>query len=182
MNKEKINEHSCSNIDEQTIKKEQTILITQKEQKNNLKKEIIKFEKKIHDTKLRTQATIENIRKQSINNINQLKLNENKKFIKKIIPIIDDMQNIIQLNTNKEFQNNTIHQGLILTLKCLLDTLNKYGLQQEGCQKKIFNPKLHQTILNTENNVNDTQYIKSIEKIGYIFQKEILRKAIVTLE
>ncbi|CAL4320465.1 Protein GrpE [Buchnera aphidicola (Eriosoma lanigerum)] len=184
MNKkiEKDNKKNILNDKNQILEKNILNPEVQKESKYTFTEEINILRNNIKDMQLRTQAQIENMKKNSVIEINQIKSHSIKQFVKKLLPIIDKIEHAVNLNKiHTTNQNDIEEKGLSLILKCILDTMSKYGLRIEGFVQQIFNPKFHETQSIIPNNTQYTYYIQSIKTTGYIFNNEILRKAIVTI-
>ncbi|XRX42470.1 MAG: nucleotide exchange factor GrpE [Buchnera aphidicola (Eriosoma harunire)] len=167
-----VNNKNCINNTHQTIS-------NLSKETHKIKQEITLIHKEIYNIKLNTQATIENLKKKSIHDIDHIKNNKIKIFITKLIPIIDKINVLVD---NEALKNNTIHKGLILTSQCLMNNMHKYGLKSEGQNEQLFDPKLHTTKSIYDRKSKTPRYIKKIEKQGYILNNDIIRKATVTLK
>ncbi|XRY30934.1 MAG: nucleotide exchange factor GrpE [Buchnera aphidicola (Tetraneura akinire)] len=148
----------------------------------NLKKEINNLKKKIFNIQLRTQANIENLKKDTQEKIKIIKKQKKEEIIINLIPIIDNFEKIENtLQKNKTKRNEKIVEGISLTLFNLKNNLKKIGLKSIKLQDKIFNPNFHETKEKLKLNKNNKYKIESIIKKGYIYNNKILRKLIVSI-
>src|SRR5580765_7001841 len=127
----------------------------------NIEKEIIDFE-------LRSQAKIENIKKNNEKEIQNIKERQSIIFSKKIISIADDLNEILNIAHKKNINNNHIIQGINLTLKSLLNAFSKLDIKIENKKNVIFQPHLHESIETVKSTKIPSNYIVSVLQPGYI--------------
>ncbi|AAO26906.1 GrpE protein 2 [Buchnera aphidicola str. Bp (Baizongia pistaciae)] len=149
---------------------------------NSLKQKILEIKKHISEVKLREQAEIENINKNTKNKIKIIIDTQLENFFRNLIPIIDSLKNIRKdINKYNNIKDNNMIQGIPLILKSLLTVTEKFGLKINNKKGKLFDPKLHTTIPNENcKNINE-YYVSEIIQDGYTFHEKIIRKAIVKL-
>ncbi|BBI01165.1 molecular chaperone [Buchnera aphidicola (Nipponaphis monzeni)] len=149
------------------------------EQAEQLQKSISMINGKIFDQKLRLQANIANTIKKSDNQIHQIQTENLKCFLKHLIKIIDQLEEM----SNIDFKNKSIHKSIIeginLTLKSLIKTTEKFGLRKISNTNLLFNPNLHK--ISSYKNIKEipNNYVISIRSYGYTLNNDVLRKAIV---
>ncbi|QCI23210.1 nucleotide exchange factor GrpE [Buchnera aphidicola] len=169
-----------------TIQKNQTKNIpNQRDSFNNinqLNEKILNIKKNIVDIKLREQAEIENIKKRTDKKIKEIEKTQLQYFCTKLIPILDDLNNIKNIAHTLNIEHNKIVKGISLTLKSLLNTIKQCNIIVENKINIKFNPLLHQTESNEQLNDTDSYYVSSIIKDGYICQDTIIRKATVNIK
>lgn len=176
-------ENVCQNNNTIKEKKDNSIdtLTLQNQKIEDLKLEIIQNQKKISDIELRKLANIENIKKNTEDKIKKIKKTETETFLKKIIPIIDSLEDILILSDKLNIKDEPLIKGIELTLQSLLNILHKLGVKVEGQKNELFNPDIH-TLMSEELSENTLpNHIISTNKKGFTFNKVLLRKAIVTI-
>ncbi|XBC38343.1 MAG: nucleotide exchange factor GrpE [Buchnera aphidicola (Floraphis choui)] len=164
--KEKINTHKCNSFNDI----------------NQLNNTILNIKKDIINIKLREQAEIENIKKNVNKKIHEIKKTQLQYFCTHLIPILDSLKNIKNIAYKLNIKHNKIIEGISLTLKSLLNIVQKFDLIIEKEKNIKFNTSLHQTESNEIINDTDTYYVSSIIRDGYICQGKIIRKAIVKIK
>ncbi|WP_343377761.1 nucleotide exchange factor GrpE [Buchnera aphidicola (Formosaphis micheliae)] len=162
-------------------KKNDTIINKTVLDETKLQEEINQINKQIKEIKLRGQAKIDNIRKINQSNIKLIKYNKLEEFSKKILPIIDYLEEIIKISHKKNIQNSNIIQGLELTLQSLLNIIEKFGIKREGKENELFQDHLHQSVSNQTSEIIPPNHIISVIKFGYTLNNIVLRKALVQL-
>ncbi|BFR91992.1 nucleotide exchange factor GrpE [Buchnera aphidicola str. APS (Acyrthosiphon pisum)] len=162
-------------------KKENLIdAITVQNQKiENLKLKLLQNQKKINDIELRKLANIENIKKNTEEKIEKIKKTEIERFLKSIIPVIDSLEDILNLSTTVDIKDQPIIKGIELTLESLLNILNKLGVKIEGQKNKVFNPDIHELVSRELSKETLPNHVISVNKKGFTFNKIVLRKASV---
>ncbi|QCI19120.1 nucleotide exchange factor GrpE, partial [Buchnera aphidicola] len=146
---------------------------------NELKEKISNNEKKIYDIQLRHLAHIENIKKNAEIEIKNIKIIKKEQFFKKIIPIIEVLENTLTLSKKLDLNKEPLIQGIELTLKSLLKIIYEFGVKKEGKKNEVFNPNIHNIILTENSTEIQPNHIISVKRNGFSFNNIILRKALV---
>ncbi|CAL4319840.1 Protein GrpE [Buchnera aphidicola (Symydobius americanus)] len=92
---------------------------------NQLKNELIKLKQKQKDIILRTQANLENLKKQTKTKIEEIQKKNFEDFVNKLIKITKKFDTILELSQNHALNENATVQGIILTIKSISNTLQK---------------------------------------------------------
>ncbi|AYN24861.1 nucleotide exchange factor GrpE [Buchnera aphidicola] len=169
------------NDSEKNKEKKDDELILQNKKINELKEKILENQKEIHNIKLRHLANIENIKKNIDKKITNIKNTEIENFFKQIIPIINNLEDILIMSKKFNLNDEPSIQGIELTLKSLLSILVKFGVKIEGKKNEIFNPKIHDAISIESSNKTEPNHIISVKKKGFSFKNTLLRKATVII-
>ncbi|QIQ41232.1 MAG: nucleotide exchange factor GrpE [Buchnera aphidicola (Aphis urticata)] len=150
-------------------------------QLNELKEELSKNQKKIHDIQLRHLAYIENIKKNAEIEIQNIKNIKKEEFFTKIIPIINTLEDTLSLSKKLNLDQKPLIQGIQLTLESLFKIIYQFGVKIEGKKNEIFNPQIHNVILTEKSKEIQPDHVISIQRIGLSFNNIVLRKALVTI-
>ncbi|QCI18173.1 nucleotide exchange factor GrpE [Buchnera aphidicola (Aphis nasturtii)] len=150
-------------------------------QLNELKEKLSKNQKKIHDIQLRHLAYIENIKKNAEIEIKNIKNIKKEEFFKKIIPIINILEDTLSLSKKLNLDKEPLIQGIQLILESLFKIIYQFGVKIEGRKNEIFNPKIHNVILTENSTEIQPDHVISIQRIGLSFNNIVLRKALVTI-
>ncbi|VFP83609.1 Protein GrpE [Buchnera aphidicola (Cinara laricifoliae)] len=146
------------------------------------KKKIIKLIKEKKNIKLRYYADIDNFIKQNEKEIKLIQNDKFKNFLKSITPIIDKIDYLVKISINSNSIQNTIIEGIQLTFNLFEKNLKTWNISRINKTNIPFNPEIH--ILAKNNQITDStnnKIVKKIKKNGYIFKKEVIQKAIVTI-
>ncbi|CAL4326248.1 nucleotide exchange factor GrpE [Buchnera aphidicola] len=147
----------------------------------DLKNRLLENKRKIDDIELRKLANIENINKNTKEKINKIKNTETQKCLKKIIPVINSLEDILALSETLDIKDKPLIKGIELTLQSLLNILFKLGVKTEGKKNEIFNSDIHDIFETKTFDDIENNHIVLVHKKGLTLDKIILRKAIVTI-
>lgn len=147
-----------------------------------LQSELEDITKKFKEIELRTQAEIENIRRRTQIDIEKIHKFSLEKFINELLPVIDNLERTLE-STNKQDSNFivVIKEGIQLTLKSLLDTVYKFGVNIINEVSVPFNPEIHQAMSVMESKKILPNYVLKIIQRGYTLNGRLLRPAMVTV-
>lgn len=164
-----------------TEEKIDSITTLQQKEINDLTSQIVQNKQKIDDIELRKLAKIENIKKNTKEQIKKRNNIEKEIFLKKIIPAIDALEDILSLSNTLNIKDKPLIKGIELTLNSLFNILLKLGVKMEGTKNDIFNSEIHDIIETKSSEKISDNHIISVHKKGLIFNKILLRKATVTI-
>ncbi|XZR53197.1 MAG: nucleotide exchange factor GrpE [Enterobacteriaceae bacterium] len=139
--------------------------------KNNIKKEYNNF--------LRYKAEIENIKKRSSINIEKTYKFALENFIKDLLPIIDNLERSTNLLDKNNIKLFTYIEGTELTLKSIINLINKYNIKIINKINVPFNPIHHQAISIIKSKKKQPNLIIDVLQNGYILHNRLLRPALV---
>ncbi|XZR52798.1 MAG: nucleotide exchange factor GrpE [Enterobacteriaceae bacterium] len=146
---------------------------------NELELYIENFKKKEYDNFLRYKAEIENIKKRSSINIEKTYKFALENFSKDLLPIIDNLERAIKLLNKNNNKLISIFEGIELTLKSIINLINKYGIKIINNINVPFDPLKHQAICSIKSIKLEPNYVVNIIQNGYILHNRLLRPAMV---
>ena len=101
-------------------------------------------------------------------------------MLKDLLPTIDNLERALQCS-REQVDNKGFLQGVELTYKQFLDTLEKLGVSQVASVGEPFDPAQHQAVGQVESSTIDENYVVDEYQKGYFLQDRILRPAMVTV-
>ena len=138
------------------------------ELEEQLKAQVEETSKKEQDLLLRTRAEIDNMRRRSEQDIEKAHKFALEKFSKDILNTIDNLERALATPANKEDENiKALFDGVELTLKELLSTVSRFGVEPVGAVGDTFNPDLHQAISMQPAEGFATNQITTVLQKGY---------------
>ena len=112
-----------------------------------LEAQLAETAKKEQDLLLRTRAEIDNIRRRTEQDVEKAHKFALEKFAKDILNTIDNLERALATPRNTEDESvKALFDGVELTLKELLATVARFGVEPVGAVGETFNPDLHQAI------------------------------------
>ena len=150
------------------------------ELEEQLKAQVEETSKKEQDLLLRTRAEIDNMRRRSEQDIEKAHKFALEKFSKDILNTIDNLERALATPANKEDENiKALFDGVELTLKELLSTVSRFGVEPVGAVGDTFNPDLHQAISMQPAEGFTTNQITTVLQKGYTLNGRVIRPAMV---
>ena len=136
--------------------------------------------KKEQDLLLRTRAEIDNIRRRTEQDIEKAHKFALEKFSKDILNTIDNLERALATPANTEDESvKALFDGVQLTLKELLSTVARFGVEPIGVVGELFNPDLHQAISMQPAEGIESNHITAVVQKGYILNGRVIRPAMV---
>jgi molecular chaperone GrpE len=129
---------------------------------------------------LRRLAEVENTRKRLIKEHEDTLKFANERLLKDLIPVLDNLEMSLTHISADEGQN-PLAQGVQLTLKLFLQTLEKTGLREVGATGESFDPNLHEAIGISEGSDMAPNHVAQVHRKGYSLNGRLIRAAMVTV-
>ncbi|MCP9470584.1 MAG: nucleotide exchange factor GrpE [Nitrospira sp.] len=138
--------------------------------------------KALHDKYLRLAAEFDNYKRVAQREQREQIKFGNEQLLKELLPTIDNMERAIKAaRDNKTAGHDALVQGVELTLKQLVGTLAKFGVQAIEAAGQAFDPAAHQAVSHVpSDSVPQDHVIDEFQK-GYRLHDRILRAAMVSV-
>lgn len=150
------------------------------ELEEQLKAQVEENSKKEQDLLLRTRAEIDNMRRRSEQDVEKAHKFALEKFSKDILNTIDNLERALSTPANKEDESiKALFNGVELTLKELLSTVARFGVEPVGTVGETFNPDLHQAISMQPAEGFESNQITTVLQKGYTLNGRVIRPAMV---
>lgn len=134
-----------------------------------------------HDRLLRVAADFENYKKRATREMNDFRKFANESFVKAMLPVVDSLDLAIESSSNDKNANNTMVEGVNMTLKEILKVFEQFGVKRFESIGKTFDPSLHQAVMQEETKEHpDNIVLKELQK-GYMIHDRLLRPAMVVV-
>jgi molecular chaperone GrpE len=173
---EMILEEQASQSTETNIQSEQDrILISHLEEELQLAQQA---KDEYYNRMLRIQADLENFRRRSRQELEQLAMFAGEDLLKKILPVLDSLERAIKCFTEKS-DSCSWQDGVDLTLKQFQGILKNEGLEVVPSLNESFDPQVHEAVCQEMmEQVTEPTVIEEMQK-GYRFKGKLLRPALV---
>jgi len=150
------------------------------EEKGKTEIERLKEEvQEINEKYLRLYAEFENYKKRVNKDKEELIKYGNESLIYELLPVIDNLEMAIKHATSNV--NESLIQGVEITLKELKKTLEKFGLIQIEAENKPFDPQYHHAMSQVErDDIEENMVVEELRK-GYMLKDKVLRPSFVTV-
>ena len=135
-----------------------------------------------YDRVLRVTAEFENYKKRMERETNDFRKFANESLIKDILPIVDNLERALEIpygNNEKAVQG--LREGVQMTLKGLLNSLEKFGVVPIDSLDKSFDPNFHQAVMQEESEGHPENTVSQELQKGYMMRDRLLRPAMVVV-
>jgi len=130
--------------------------------------------KSLKDKHIRLKAEFENFRRRKSEEISRLLQFEGENAIKGFLPILDDINRMINTDNTSE---QSLKDGLVLMnskIQKYFDTLEITPFGEKG---DLMNPEIHDAMLTQENKKYDEGTILDVFEKGYRYRDKVIRHA-----
>ena len=150
------------------------------ELEEQLKTQIEEAANKEQDILLRSRAEIENLRRRTEQDVEKAHKFALEKFSKDILNTIDNLERALATPANNVDESvKAVFDGVELTLKELVSTVGRFGVEAVGVVGEAFNPDLHQAISMKPAEGFETNQISVVLQKGYTLNGRVIRPAMV---
>lgn len=131
------------------------------------------------DRAVRAVAEMENVRRRAAQDVEKAHKFALEKFANELLTTVDNLERALAIADQEETINANFLEGIELTHKSLLSTLNKFGVEAVGEEGEAFNPDLHQAMSMQAAEGKDNNTILAVMQKGYTLSGRLLRPAMV---
>jgi molecular chaperone GrpE len=131
-----------------------------------------------NDKSLRTQADAENMRRRARLDIENAHKFSVEKLAKELVHVIDSLEKGLEAaGTSTEQQIVSMKEGMELTHKLLLATLEKFHIHQVNPQGAVFDPKQHEALTTQVTTDVPPNTVLTVVQKGFVIHDRVLRPA-----
>jgi len=136
--------------------------------------------KEYYDRLLREAANLENFKKRAAKDKEEWTKFANEDLIKAILPVIDNLERAVN-HAEKAADTGVMIEGVRLTIKQILQTLSRFGLDSFDSVGKPFDPSVHEAMLVVESDQHQPNHVVEEFQKGYLLNNRLLRPATVSV-
>tara|TARA_Y100000022_G_scaffold56579_2_gene48301 strand:- start:4050 stop:4634 length:585 start_codon:yes stop_codon:yes gene_type:complete len=151
-------------------------------EKQNIEQSIEEKLAEAQEQVLRTLADSENLRRRLEREKEDLGNYIVSNFAKEILSVVDNLQRAIKsIEDKKEDEGafDTFVEGIELTEKQLITSLEKFKIKKINTDNEAFDPNLHQAMFEIEGKNSEAGKISEVIQDGYTIGDRLLRPAMV---
>ncbi len=131
------------------------------------------------DRALRIAAEMENLRRRSALDVEKAHKFALEKFAGELLPVIDSLERALELADRDNETLKPMMEGVELTLRAMLTTVGKFGVEQVNPMGEAFDPNRHQAISMVENGNVAPNSVMAVMQKGYELNGRVIRPAMV---
>lgn len=156
------------------LQKEEKIVTLKESEYLKLKADAEKVQE-FRDKLLRAQADFENMRKRLEKEKQDFVKFANEEIIVELLNILDDLERTVELEHSEHQDLTAFLKGVEMILAHLYDMLKIYGVKPIESEGKIFNPHLHEALMQVENkDLPEHTIVEELQK-GYLLNDRVIR-------
>jgi molecular chaperone GrpE len=135
--------------------------------------------KEQQDSVLRARADVENARRRAEMEVEKSRKFALERFAGELLPVVDNLERAIELTDGENEAVKPLLEGVEMTHKSFLSTIEKFGLSLIDPQGETFNPDLHQAMSMQESADLAPNTVMAVMQKGYQINGRLLRPAMV---
>ena len=129
------------------------------------------------DKVVRVQAEMENVRRRAERDVVSAHKYGSEKLIKDLLPVVDSLESGLEIASEGGVETQSMREGMELTLKMLLEALEKSGVKQIDPMGEPFNPEEMEAVsMQPAPEVESNTVLVVIQK-GYLLNDRLVRAA-----
>ena len=133
------------------------------------------------DQLLRVKAEQENLRRRHEREVENAHKYALERFVQELLPVIDSLEMGAEAAAAEGATLEKVREGTELTLKMLLSTIEKFGIQAVHPQGEPFNPEYHQAMSMLESPEHAANTVMNVMQKGYTLNERLIRPAMVVV-
>jgi molecular chaperone GrpE len=133
-----------------------------------------------YDRFLRQVAELENFKKRSAREREDISRFANEAFIKDLLSVVDNLERAVA-HASGGGNGKPIVEGVEMVLKGLLDVLSKHGVTQISAVGQPFDPTKHEAMAQVESDAHEPNCVVEELHKGYVLRDRLLRPALVSV-
>lgn len=133
--------------------------------------------KEYWDRLLRLQADFENMRKRLEREKQDFVKFANESIILELLNVLDDLERTVELAQTRHQDLSSFLKGVELILAHLYELLKEHEVRPIEAKGKIFDPNLHEALMQVENkDLPENTIVEELQK-GYLLNDRVIRTA-----
>ncbi|MCW8107947.1 nucleotide exchange factor GrpE [Alteromonas ponticola] len=128
---------------------------------------------------LRARADMENARRRAEAEVEKARKFALERFAGELLPVIDNLERAIEMSDANNEAVKPLLEGVEMTHKSFLSTIEKFGMTLVDPQGEQFNPDLHQAMSMQESADHEPNTVMAVMQKGYQINGRLLRPAMV---
>ena len=134
-----------------------------------------------HDRMLRMAAELDNFKKRSARELDDLRKYANDKLIRQLLPVVDNLERAIASATQDSENGRSLVDGVALTLAEIMKILETHYVSPIQALGEPFDPTFHQAMCQEESADHPPNTVVQEFQKGYLIHDRLLRPAMVVV-
>ncbi len=136
---------------------------------------------KAQDQALRAVAEAQNVKRRAQQDVEKAHKFALDKFVESLLPVVDSLENGLKSVEASDGEHDAMREGMELTLKLFVDTLNKFNVKQINPVGDPLDPNFHQAMTMVPNPDMEPNTVMDVIQKGYTLNGRVVRPAMVVV-
>nr|WP_086940865.1 nucleotide exchange factor GrpE [Thaumasiovibrio occultus] len=172
-------EVEATEVDVEEVQDETSLLLTKIEELKTALAQSDATVQEQRDSVLRAKAEVENMRRRTEQETEKARKFALERFAGELLPVIDNMERAVEMADKNDETIKPMVEGVELTLKTMVDAVEKFGLKAINPVNETFNPELHQAMGIQESADHAPNTVMFVMQKGYELNGRVVRPAMV---
>jgi molecular chaperone GrpE len=179
MTKKKAQDETTEKVEDENIKATE-----QDEQENDLQTQLEEAQQSAKDNwdkVLRSQAEMENLKRRNAKDLENAHKFALDGFVKALLEVKDSLTMGLKTANEEKATIEHIIEGLEMTDKVFLSTMEKFGVESVNPEGEAFNPELHEAVTMVPMPDKESNSVFEVVQIGFTLNGRLVRPAMVVV-
>jgi len=179
MTKKKANDKSTKKPKDENIKKK-----TKETEENDLQSQLEQAQQSAKDNwdkLLRSQAEMENLKRRNAKDLENAHKFALDGFVKALLEVKDSLTMGLKTANEEKATIEHIIEGLEMTDKVFLSTMEKFGVEMINPTDEAFNPEFHEAVTMVPMPDKESNSVLEVVQIGFTLNGRLVRPAMVVV-
>ena len=133
------------------------------------------------DKFMRASADLENYKKRTAREMDDLRKYANQSLVKDLLPVLDNLE--LAVKSSKEGKDGDEHllDGVELIHKEILKIFEKFNIEQIDALGKAFDPRFHEAVMREETSKYTENTVTNELQKGYLMHDRLVRPSMVVV-
>ena len=129
---------------------------------------------------LRLRADYDNLNRRSKLDREASEKYRAQKLLTDLLPVLDNFERALQVEVSSE-EAISLYKGIEMVYKTLIDATEKEGLNVIAAAGEVFDPNVHQAVMQEQDSELEAGVVVRELQKGYILKERVLRPAMVSV-
>ena len=179
MTKKKAQDETIEKVEDETI--ETTEEVTQEDDLKAQLEEAQQSAKDNWDKVLRAQAEMENLKRRNAKDLENAHKFALDGFVKALLEVKDSLTMGLKTANEEKATIEHIIEGLEMTDKVFLSTMEKFGVEAVNPEGETFNPEFHEAVTMVPMPDKESNSVLEVVQVGFTLNGRLVRPAMVVV-
>lgn len=179
MTKKKAQDETIEKVEDETI--ETTEEVAQEDDLQTQLEEAQQSAKDNWDKVLRAQAEMENLKRRNAKDLENAHKFALDGFVKALLEVKDSLTMGLKTANEEKATIEHIIEGLEMTDKVFLSTMEKFGVEAVNPEGETFNPEFHEAVTMVPMPDKDSNSVLEVVQVGFTLNGRLVRPAMVVV-